>query len=221
MKPVIIIGGGGHAKVVASTLLKLQYPVLGFTDQDSTKPPLLGLPFLGSDEIITSHDPSEVLLVNGIGSIRPGPVRSGLFNRFKDLGHSFLTLIHPDASVAAETEIGEGTLIFAGAVVQPGTRIGRNCILNTRCSVDHDCVIGDHTHIAPGATLSGAVTTGGNCHIGVGATILQGIGIGRGALVGAGSVVVRPVAAGTSVYGVPARAKDGPTPGSPPAGGAH
>jgi sugar O-acyltransferase (sialic acid O-acetyltransferase NeuD family) len=205
MKPVIIIGGGGHAKVVASTLLLLRQSVLGFTDQDTSKTSLLGLPYMGDDGVILSYEPSEILLVNGVGSIRPGGLRAELFKRFKELGFSFLTLVHPAAVVAPESEIGEGALIFAGAVVQPGARIGPNCILNSRCSVDHDCDIGAHTHIAPGATLSGGVRTGPDCHIGVGATVIQGIEIGGGTLVGAGSVVVRPVAPGSTVMGVPAR----------------
>lgn len=212
MKPVIIIiGGGGHAKVLASTLLQLERDVLGFTDPDETKTFLCGVPRLGDDEAILGHHPAEVLLVNGVGSTRPDSPRGGIFARFKDFGYSFLTVVHPAAFVAREAEIGEGTAVFAGAIVQADARIGPNCILNTRCSVDHDCHIGPHNHIAPGATLSGTITTGAGCHIGVGATILQGLTLGEGSLVGAGAVVLRDVPPHTTVVGNPARSSGPPS----------
>jgi sugar O-acyltransferase (sialic acid O-acetyltransferase NeuD family) len=204
MKSVILIGGGGHAKVVASTLLQLEIPTLGFTDLDPEKSTLLGLPRLGTDEIILTHPPDSILLAQGLGSTRPGPLRAKVFDHFKSLGYTFITLIHPSATVASDVEIGEGTVIFAGAVIQPGTRIGPNSILNTRCSVDHDCHIGPHTHIAPGATLSGTITTGPHCHIGAGATIIQSLTLGENSLVGAGSVVLRQVPPDTTVFGIPA-----------------
>lgn len=205
MKPVIIIGGGGHAKVVASTLLDLNIPVLGFVDPDPSKTTLLGLRRLGGDEAILDRSPDSILLALGLGCTRPTPLRAKVFDQYKSLGYTFVTAIHPAAIVASEVEIGEGTVIFAGAIVQPGVRIGPNCVLNTRCSVDHDCTIGAHNHIAPGATLSGSITTGSNCHIGVGSTIIQGLAIGENSLVGAGSVVLKNVLRGTTVFGIPAR----------------
>jgi sugar O-acyltransferase (sialic acid O-acetyltransferase NeuD family) len=205
MKPVILIGGGGHAKVVASTLIDLKIPILGFVDPDTSKSTLLGLPRLGDDDAILTHSADAVLLVQSIGGTRPCARRAKVFDHFKSLGYSFFTAIHPTAIVANDVEIGEGTVVFAGAVVQPGTRIGANCILNTRCSVDHDCHIGPNNHIAPGATLSGSITTGPNCHIGVGATIIQGLILGENSLVGAGSVVLKQVPPNTTVFGIPAR----------------
>ncbi|MBX3740910.1 MAG: acetyltransferase [Akkermansiaceae bacterium] len=205
MKPVIIIGGGGHAKVVASTLQAAGQPVLGFTDTGGARPEMSGIPQLGGDEAIAGYDPSSVELVFGIGCIQPGPARAAIFHRFKGMGYDFRTVVHPTAWVAPDVEIGEGTVVFAGAIVQPGTRIGVNTILNSRSSVDHDCRIGSHVHIAPGAVLSGAVVVGDGAHLGVGCTIIQGLTIGGEALVGAGSVVVRDVAAGHRVFGVPAR----------------
>lgn len=205
MKPVILIGGGGHAKVVASTLMELEISILGFVDPAPAHATLLGLPHLGGDDAVLAHAPAEILLAQGLGCTRPDPRRASVFEHFKSLGYYFITIVHPAASVATDVEIGEGTAILAGAIVQPGTRIGPDCILNTRCSVDHDCHIGSHNHIAPGATLSGSITTGANCHIGVGATIIQGLSIGENSLVGAGSVVLRSVPPDSTVFGVPAR----------------
>lgn len=205
MKPVILIGGGGHAKVVASTLIELKIPILGFVDLDASKTTLLCLTRLGGDEAILAHPPDSVLLVQGLGSVSPKSARAKVFDHHKSLGYNFITAIHPAAIISKDVEIGEGTVIFAGAIVQPGVRIGENCVLNTRCSVDHDCTIGPHNHIAPGATLSGSITTGSNCHIGVGSTIIQGITVGESSLVGAGSVVLKNIPPNTTVFGIPAR----------------
>ena len=205
MKPLILIGGGGHAKVVASTLMEMKISILGFVDPAPAHATLLGLPHLGGDDAVLAHAPTEILLAQGLGCTRPDPRRAAVFNHFKSLGYSFITAIHPATSVATDVEIGEGTVILAGAIVQPGTRIGLDCILNTRCSVDHDCHIGPHNHIAPGTTLSGSITTGPNCHIGAGATIIQGLSIGENSLVGAGSTVLRSVPPDTTVFGIPAR----------------
>ena len=94
---------------------------------------------------------------------------------------------------------------MAGAVIQPGTRLGVNTIVNTRASIDHDCIIGDHVHIAPGAVLSGEVRVGNCSHIGCGATIVQGVKLGEATVIGAGAVVLKDVPDGTTVVGVPAR----------------
>lgn len=209
MKPVIIIGGGGHAKVVADALRESGAGILGFTDRDASRPPFQGISRLGDDSIIASHGPDDVVLAMGIGSVGTSPLRADLFSRFKGLGFRFATVIHPRACVARDAVIGEGTVIFAGAVVQPGCVIGENVILNTRASVDHDSHIAAHVHIAPGSTLSGGVTVGERALIGVGCTIIQGLTIGRESLVGAGSVVVRDVPAGQRVFGVPARSIPG------------
>lgn len=205
MKPVIIIGGGGHAKVLLSTLRELDHPVLGFTDPNEELESLQGAARLGGDEAILNYDPDEIFLVNGVGSTQPGPVRAKIFHHWKAKGYHFATLIHPDAVVAQEAEIGEGSMILAGAVIQTDVRIGENTIINTRSSVDHDSDIGPHVHIAPGSTLCGAVTVGEGCHIGAGATIIQGITIGAGAMVAAGSVVLREVKPESRVLGNPAR----------------
>ena len=103
-------------------------------------------------------------------------------------GHSFPVLIHPSAIVAQDVEIGCGTVIMANAVVQPAVKIGRHCILNTNCSVDHDCIIHDFAHIAPGAVLCGGVTVGEGALVGAGVVCVPGAVIPPWSLVKAGSV---------------------------------
>jgi sugar O-acyltransferase (sialic acid O-acetyltransferase NeuD family) len=203
--PVIIIGAGGHAKVLIDALLPAE--VLGLTDANPERAGqlLLGLPVIGSDDVVAQYPPTTIRLVNGLGSVRAGYHRKSLFERFKREGYQFASVIHPSVVIARDVVLSEGVQIMAAAVVQSGCHIGKNTIINTRAVVDHDCHIGSHVHIAPGAILSGGVDVGENAHIGTGATVIQGIRIGRNSLVAAGAVVIRDVPEDVTVAGVPAR----------------
>lgn len=206
-QPVIVLGSGGHAKVLIETLLASSTMIAGIADPaPSTVGQLvLGVPVIGNDDIVREFPPEEIRLVNGIGSVGLPVRRQELFERFKALGYRFATIVHPSAVVASDVELSEGAQIMAGAVIQPGSRIGSNVIVNTRASVDHDCIIGDHVHIAPGATLSGDIVVGDSCHIGTGATVIQGIRIGPGSVIGAGTLVLKNVPPFVTVVGVPAK----------------
>lgn len=204
-KPVILLGGGGHARVLLSTLLQNGSRVIGFADPNASRSELLGVPRLGGDEAVLKHDPNEVLLVNGIGSVGSIANRLRIHEYFRTRRYAFVSVIHSAAIIAQEGELSEGVQIMAGAVVQTGCVVGEGCIINTGARLDHDCVIGAHAHIAPGAVLSGDVQVGARAHVGPGATIIQGVRIGEGSVVGAGAVVLRDVSAGYTVVGVPAR----------------
>lgn len=205
---VIILGAGGHAKVLLDALLKSASIVVeGLTDANPAKwgERLLGKPVLGDDTILEKYDPGSVQLVNGLGGIGPSGKRREIFETYSVLGYSFLRVIHPSAVIGSEVFLDEGVQVMAGAIIQPGCRVHRNAIVNTRASVDHDCTIGAHVHLAPGVTLSGGVMVKEGSHIGTGATVIQGICIGSNSRVAAGAVVVRDVADGEKVAGVPAR----------------
>jgi UDP-perosamine 4-acetyltransferase len=191
-RPLILLGGGGHARVLLATIARLGGSVTATLTE-------------GVDEMLAHHHPRSVLLVNGIGSLGPGSRRRQIFSDLRAKGYDFASLVDPHAVVAPDVELGEGAQIMAGAVIQPGCAIGANAIVNTRAAVDHDCRLGDHVHVAPGVTLSGGVTVEADSHIGTGATIIQGIRIGAGAMVAAGAVVVKDVAPGITVMGVPAK----------------
>ena len=204
--PVIIIGGGGHAKVVADVLKLQEFEFLGFTEMDPEKTlNFAALPFLGDDRVISRYLPKTILLGNGVGSGGSTVLRREIYERFSAQGYRFACCIHPSAIVASHVETGEGIQLMAGCVVQPGCSLGHNVIINSGAVVDHDCHIGDHAHIAPGVTLSGSVRVGCGAHIGIGATVIQGISIGNNSLVGAGSIVIRDVADNSKVVGNPAR----------------
>jgi UDP-perosamine 4-acetyltransferase len=206
--PVIVIGGGGHAKVLVSTLLLCRRSILGFVDLNPAAPPLLGIRCLGSDAAVLLHAPGDVRLVNGVGSTNSAAIRQDIYDRFTRERYCFASVIHPSAIVAPEVQIEDGVQIMAGAILQPGSKVGSNAIVNTGAIIDHDCVVGAHAHVAPGAVLSGGVRVDSGAHIGAGACIIQGVSIGAGSVVGAGAVVIKDVPPGVTTVGVPAKTID-------------
>jgi sugar O-acyltransferase (sialic acid O-acetyltransferase NeuD family) len=204
---VIVIGAGGHAKVLIDTLKLHNVTVIGMTDKNKINHnrEILGIPIIGDDDVVLAYSTQGVFLVNGLGSIGSTKYRKEIFKRFKESGYSFYNVIHDSAVLAKEISYGEGIQVMAGAVIQPGCTLGSNIILNTRASIDHDCMINDHVHIAPGATISGGVVIGEGAHIGTGAVVIQGVTIGKKSIIGAGAVVISDVSDNTMVVGVPAR----------------
>ncbi|MCI0627128.1 MAG: acetyltransferase [Acidobacteria bacterium] len=203
--PVIVLGGGGHAKVLIATLSGQRRELLGFTDPDEKRTDVMGVCRMGGDEIIFQYHPDNVRLVNGLGSIGSTDARRELYERYRHRAYVFETVVHPASIIASGVTLDNGVQIMAAAVVQPGCRIGANSVLNTGASVDHDCVVGPHVNIAPGAVLSGGIQIGAGVHIGTGASIIQGVVIGANSVIGAGAVVVRDVPPDVTVIGVPAR----------------
>jgi sugar O-acyltransferase (sialic acid O-acetyltransferase NeuD family) len=132
-------------------------------------------------------------------------IRRCLFERLLGQEEVFVTALHPSAVVARDIQIGMGTVIAAGVILNPGTQIGDNAILNTGCTVDHHNQIGDHTHIAPGVHLGGDVVIGAESLIGIGATVMPQCIVGEKCIVGAGSLVHRDLPAGVTAMGVPAK----------------
>lgn len=204
--PVILLGGGGHAKVLFHMSLSAHQEILGCTDPKETQSPSFDLKRLGDDEVVFQYTPDEVLLVNGVGSTGSTVLREKIFNRFKAKGYSFLSIIDPSATIAFGVQLSEGVQIMAGAILQPGSSVGADAIVNTGAIVDHDCVVGAHAHIAPGAVLSGCVRVEAGAHVGTGACVIQGVSIGARSIVGAGAVVICNIPPGVTSVGVPARA---------------
>lgn len=194
----IIIGNGGHAKVLKEILELNSIDLAGVIDNDqSCKDPL----YIGNDDnfLDIASQYQDCLLVNGIGSIRRPELRKKIFIRYKNLGFSFLTLMHPSAIISPNATIGEGAQIMAGCVIQTGCTIGQNVIINTASTLDHDCTVGRHTHIAPGCVFSGNVHLGEACHIGPSSIFIQSLRVGDNVFVSAGSVVIKNVTANATV----------------------
>ena len=205
--PVIVLGAGGHARVLIDTLLTTDINVVGITSinpKDINKE-LNGINVIGDDEVISRYSPESVHLVNGIGSTGEIEKRKELFDYFKERGYSFASVIHPSAVISPDVQLNEGVQVMAGTVIQTGSKIKKNTIINTKVSVDHDCIIGSHVHLAPGVTISGGVQVADDVLIGAGTTIIQGVRIGKKCSIGAGSLVLNNVKDGVTVFGVPAR----------------
>jgi sugar O-acyltransferase (sialic acid O-acetyltransferase NeuD family) len=206
--PIIVIGAGGHAAVVADALLAAGETVLGCTDADRSRhgSRLCGLPVLGDDEsVLAAHAPSRTRLANGIGGVRDTALRRRVQQRLQGQGWQFVGVRHPSAIVSPFARVGESVQLLAGCVVQAGAELGAGCIVNTAAVVEHDCRLGEQVHVAPRALLCGGVEIGARSHVGAGAVVRQGLRLGDDTLIGAGAVVLRDFAGAGTVVGVPAR----------------
>lgn len=205
---IVIIGGGGHAIVVASIIEDMGlFSIAGYVAPEPSKNDFFRrFRYLGNDNIIPSIVEQRIkLAAMGVGGIGDNRLRKDLFVKIKSTGLEFPIIQHPKAIIASEVEMGSGTIIAAGAIVSPGVKLGVNVIVNTGAIIEHDCFIGDHVHIAPGSVVCGGAKIGDLAHIGAGAIVLQGVVIGERAVVGAGAVVTKDVKAGSVVVGNPAR----------------
>ncbi|WP_201597406.1 acetyltransferase [Psychrobacter vallis] len=195
-KPLVIIGSGGHASVIAEILLNQGRDIVAVVSpiQVYENSPLKGITRLVSDEsLLDTYSPDQIELINGIGAIPGNDTHFRLFNYFSEHGYTFSSVISPHAIVASSAKLAQGVQIMHGAIIQTNANINRNCLINSGAIVEHDCSIGPHNHIAPNATLSGGVITGSQVHIGTGANVIQSIKIGQQSVVGAGCTVVRDV----------------------------
>jgi sugar O-acyltransferase (sialic acid O-acetyltransferase NeuD family) len=206
-KPIIVLGAGGHTKVLIDALHQQSANLLGITDADPSLygKSIMGIPIIGDDHSVLKYGVNDIVLVNGLGMVNRSGIRMQIYEIFKECGYSFVNVIHPSAVISPETQLAEGVHIMAGAIIQTSVTIGVNTIVNTRCSVDHECIVGNHVHIAPGATISGGVRIEDRVLIGAGATIIQGIHVGANSIVGAGAVVTEDIMDGVTVTGIPAR----------------
>jgi UDP-perosamine 4-acetyltransferase len=189
-KNIIILGGGGHAKVVTGSALRHPgYNVSGFLDDNTQKEKLLDTPRLGN-LLPPNQDLPPSLFAVGIGHVGQTKKRKEIIDAYEQAGHMMETVIAPSALVNQEVTLGKGVFVADGVIIQPGVTIGDYAIINTRSSIDHDCIIGKETHIAPGSVLSGNVTVGERVLIGTGAKVIQGMTIADDCIIGAGAVVV-------------------------------
>lgn len=200
-KSVIIIGASGHGKVIADIVLKSGDKVAGFLDDDTTLPKeIAGFPLIGVVSDFTKYKDCSFIIGIGNGSIR---------KRIAELLEgqvSFYTAIHPAAVISSvDVNIGEGSAIMAGAVINAGTVIGEHSIINTSAVVEHDNKIGSFTHVSVGAKLGGTVTVGDLSWIGIGATVSNNISIADEVMTGAGAVIVKDISESGTYVGVPVR----------------
>jgi sugar O-acyltransferase (sialic acid O-acetyltransferase NeuD family) len=206
LNEIVVIGAGGHARVVADVIrLMGELTIHGFIDQAANR---RGEPFVGA-RIIGGDQELDDVLRSGVAhaavAVGDNEARMRIGEELVQKGFRLPVLIHPSATVAADVAIGDGTLICAGAIINPATSVGRFAIINTAASLDHDCSIRDGVHVAPGARLGGHVTVGEGTLIGLGASVKPAVRIGARVTVGVGAAVLQDVRDGATVIGVPAR----------------
>lgn len=208
LKSIILIGGGGHAKVLIDLIIEGgEYKIAGIVDPGlEVGTCLKGIKVLGADKMLPELKGEGIQNVAvAVGSIKCNRRRKKLFVQSRQWGFHLPTLIHPQSIIAPDVVIKEGVQIMAGGIIQADTSVGEGTVLNTGAQIDHDCQVGCHVFLAPGAILCGEVTVGNNSFIGAGAVVVQGVRVGENAVIAAGAVVIHDVNDGAIVKGVPAR----------------
>lgn len=193
---LIIIGAGGHGKVIADNAIKNGYTDICFVDDHATGS-CMGFPIIGTGADVSSLDDGKTDFIIGVGS---NVIRKQIAQAH---GVNWVTLIHPSAQIGACVSIGKGTVVMAGAVINACAVVGEHCIINTGAIVEHDNVIGDYAHISPNVALGGTVRVGDLTHVGIGAVVRNNIQICGMSTIGAGAVVVKDIDHCGTYIGVP------------------
>lgn len=198
-RPLILLGAGGHAKVLVGLVEALGRNFAGVCDPVLAQANLCdwrSIKVLGDDSALARFDPEEFELVLGFGPTPNSTKRADVFNALVERGYHLPSLVHPSAIVDRTAAINDGVQVMAGAIIQPDCLIGMNAVVNTSASVDHDTVIERDAHIAPGAVLCGGVKIGVGAFVGASATLLPLVEIGAHSLVAAGSTLARSLVDG-------------------------
>lgn len=200
-KPVAIIGYSGHAYVIIDIFLNAGRIVTAYCDSEQKLSNPYHLNYLGKEneaiELLKKYDFFPCVAHNGI--------REKIYRQLSEHIGSPINAIHPSAVISGSVIMGDGVMIAANATLNPLVELGRGVICNTSSSIDHECVIGDFTHIAPGAVLCGNVKVGRSTFVGANAVVRQGIRIGDNVTIGAGTVIVKDIPDNTTVIGNPQR----------------
>ena len=203
MGPVLVIGAGGHAKVVIELLRAGGREVAGVLDADATPRTVVGAPVIGGDDALPRLRAEG--LEDAFVALGGAGLRARIGARARAAGFRLVNAVHPNAAISPSVRLGEGVAIMAGVCLNAETRVGDLAIVNTNASVDHDGDLGEACHVAPGCALAGNVTIGARAFLGAGCVAIPGVRVGDGTTVGAGSVIVRDLPAGVLAMGAPAR----------------
>lgn len=201
-KRLLIVGAGGHGKVVADIAMKMSlWESITFLDDNDSLGEVLGLKVIDKATEATKYVRDSDLFV----AIGNDTIRERTQRELESAGAELPVLIHPHAVIAQDVELGVGSVVMAGVVINSCTRIGRGCIINTGATIDHDNIIEDFVHVSPGVNTGGSVRIGTGTWIGLGSKIVNNVNITGGCTVGAGAVVVKDITIAGTYVGVPAR----------------
>lgn len=218
MTPLLIFGASGHAREVAHVVhdINLALPgswqLLGFMADPqaaASNPKPLPAPLLGnSQQALVAHPDAHCIIAVGNSQARRS-IAARLLQQHPGL--RFATLVHPRAWVATGASVGQGSVVFAGALINVDTALGAHNSVNLACTISHDCHLGDYVSLGPGVHMAGAVTLGEAVDVGTGACFRPRVSVGANAVIGAGAAVVSDLPGNSTAVGVPARAWSGPT----------
>jgi sugar O-acyltransferase (sialic acid O-acetyltransferase NeuD family) len=207
-KKLLLIGGGGHCKSVLDSLLPInQYSEIGIIDKkENIAKTILGIPIIGSDDdLLELYKEGYHYAFVTVGSVNVPKLRVKLFKMIEEIGYEISNIVDLSANISNSIKIEKGVFVGKNVVINVGSSIGKGTIINTASIIEHDCVIGQFSHIAPGAVLCGEVQVGSNTHIGAKSVIKQQVKIGSNTIIGMGSVVLHDVADHLLAYGNPCK----------------
>ncbi len=201
-----MIGGGGHAKVVLSTLLRLNnWNIVGYIDKK--KRDINSVEYLGDDDKLKDLINTVKCAVIGIGQIKDHNLRYKLYVQIKELGFYLPYIIAKSATIMSNISIGEGSYIGERAYIGPDVKIGKMCIINTGSIVEHGSEVGAFVHVSLNSSLGGNVRLGSETFVGMGSNILNDVTVGENVIVAAGAVVRKNIENNSLIYGNPGRVK--------------
>jgi sugar O-acyltransferase (sialic acid O-acetyltransferase NeuD family) len=207
VRKLVLVGGGGHAKVLISVIRKTgRFDILGYTDP-SDRGGILGVRYVGDDGVLASILQSHpaCAAVVAVGNVHVSAQRERIHSDLEAIGFDLPVIISLHAVVNEGVVIGKGTVVLDGAVINSGSRIGECCIINTNATVEHDCDLEDYVHVSSGAVLSGGVKVGRHSLIGAGASVVQYVEIAEKSIIGAGAAVYASIHEPGTYVGSPLR----------------
>lgn len=202
---LMIIGASGHGKVVADIAKKMnKWQSIVFLDDNESLKISMGIEVIGKTSDAFSHKDEFDFFV----AIGNNAAREKIQEKLEKEGMAVVSLIHPESVIGTDIEIGHGTAIMAGVVINCSSRIGKGCIVNTNATIEHDNIVEDYVHISPGVSVAGSVKIGKNTWLGIGSVVSNNVNICSGCKLGAGTVVVKDITEPGTYIGVPARKID-------------
>ncbi len=202
-KEIVIIGAGGHAKVIIDLIesmpeISRKYKVELLDDNIPIGTLICGKKITGTISNCLNYSADAKFII----SIGNNKIRRKVAEKYQ---LPYISLIHPSAVIGKNVDLGQGTVVMANAVINCESKIGKHCIINTSATIDHECMLGDYVHISPGVHLGGQVSVGEESWIGIGSCVKNNVDIGKKVVVGAGTVVIKGLAEKCTAVGNPAK----------------
>ncbi len=188
---IVLVGSGGHAHACIDVIEQQNkykiYGLVGLPDQVNEK--LMGYSLLGCDSDLGDIFKKCKYALIAIGQMNSFDKRVLVYEKIIEIGFKLPVVVSPMAYISPYAQVGAGTIVMHGAVINSGAKVGNNCIVNSLSLIEHDTNIGDHCHISTGAILNGGVTVGSRTFIGSGSCLKQGVVVAERSFIGMGSVI--------------------------------